>query len=143
MGRVIPFVRPLIVRDDLESVLKSMVTDRIGTGEIAARYAQELATQQQCYGGVVFRDLSTALMGLYEICARRRMRTLLLPPLVSARWVETARRFGRLELRYAPLIPDTIIADYAPGLAQCDAVLVETTLGHIPDYKRIVQSGKW
>lgn len=142
MENIIPFTRPSIARDDLEAVLKTMVADRIGASELAERYAQELAQQHRCVGGVVFRDIFTATTAVYALCAQKQKRTLLFSPLTDIHWIRESREYGGFDIQYAPLIPGTIIADYKQQLDRCDCVVVDNTLGHIPDYDTITQGGK-
>ena len=138
----IPFVKPTIVRDDLEAVLHTMINDKVGPGDIAQQYAQQLAARYQCSGAMIFRDMHTAISTLYTLCDARSKRTLLLSPLTDGYWIDAARN-SVISICYAPLVEHTVSADYgaAPDHTH-DCVVIDTTLGYIPDYRPIINRGK-
>lgn len=142
MEHIIPFTRPSIIRDDLEAVLEAMIADQIGADEIVEQYTQELAKQHQCAGGVVFRDAFAAAAEVYSLCAQNQKRILLFSPLTDVHWVREGVVHGGFDIQYTTLIPRTIIANYEQKIERCDCVVVDNTLGHIPDYNSIIQSGK-
>lgn len=136
------FAKPSLIRNDLEAVLSTMVDDKVGTGEIVQQYAKSLAEQYNCYGAIVFRDMLAAASKLYALLAARNKSALLFSPLTDSRWIDAARNYT-VAIRHAALVADTIIADYgAVPHHTYDAVFMDSTLGYIPDYGAVANSGK-
>ena len=122
--------------------MSTMVDNEIGTGEIANQFAKELADQYDCYAACTFRDLHTAISTLYTFFSTKNRNRLLFSPLSDACWMH-AMHHSACVGNCAPLITDTVIADYEHAFSnEYDYLCVDNTLGYIPDYASLRAHGR-
>lgn len=128
--------KPSIKRKDMDAVLSCMVSDSIGPGSVTSRFAGELASYLGVAGGVALREYPRAIGLVLDALEIEGGRRIALSPLLPA-----AYYFTCLERDVYPVFLDVrrdvpLLDLSLESLPDVDAVVVDTTLGFVPDLER-------
>lgn len=140
----IPIYRPSVKRKELDSVLSTMVEDRLGPGTVAQELVKEVGAYLELETGVALREYGRAVETAIECLGIARGEKVLISPLAPSIYMEVFLSRG-IEPVFVDIDPDTgctaveHIQNLADGAAK--AVVVTGTLGFIPDLEAIAGLG--
>jgi len=95
---MIPVFRPSIKRKDMDAVLNCLVSDNIGHGPVAKRFAGEVADYVGAAGGAAFREYSRAVNTVFDLMELRPGAKVVLSPLSPAIYLDVMVSRGLIPL---------------------------------------------
>jgi dTDP-4-amino-4,6-dideoxygalactose transaminase len=95
---MIPIFRPSIKRKDMDAVLTCLVSDSIGHGQVAKRFAAEVSDYVGTSAGVAFREYSRAINTVFDLLELRAGDKVALSPLSPSLYLDVMVSRGLIPL---------------------------------------------
>lgn len=129
--------KPFIKRQDMQSVLHSLVHDNVAPSVKKDEIVQQMCRLLNLSGGAAFRESLRAVKTAFELLELKTGDRVMISPLAPSVYGWAAREMG-LELLFCDVLETT--GSYNPDLAEGiknqepSAVILDYPLGSVPDY---------
>ncbi len=141
---MLPLSRPSLRRQDFDHVLDAMVHDRLASGEISSLLGRETAKALGLKEAAVYASVADGVGRILEGLGLVPGDKVVVSPLAPGYWYRLLRRYG-LEpvladvLEFSPVLdPEAVQAVLS---LQPKAVVADTCLGYLPDFRALAALG--
>lgn len=140
---MVKFSRPSIKRADMDAVLSRMLSDELHPGSTNREFVKSLADTLGLQGGFAFGEYTRTVEIALRALELEPGSPVVLSPLAPAVYHAVIAGLG-LKPKYvdvaeqAPVLPAVALADLAGDAA---AIILDSTLGFIPDYETLGDPG--
>ncbi|HUZ18492.1 MAG TPA: DegT/DnrJ/EryC1/StrS aminotransferase family protein [Spirochaetia bacterium] len=141
---MIPIFKPSIKRKDMEAVLSCMVSDSIGHGQMARRFASSVAEYLGVAGGTAVREYERAIGLAFDAIGLSAGQKVVLTPLSPSDYLRVLQTrglvplFAEVDANNGCILPAEVerLKSEEPA-----ALIVANPLGFIPDMNALAEIG--
>ncbi len=140
----IPVAKPSIKRRDMNSVLTCLVSDSLGPGSLSRKLASEICAYLGLQAGIALREYGRAIELVFDVLDLREGSRIIISPLAPLVYYEIAKRrgveclFPDVDVKTGCISLESAAEMASAGAAAC---ILHTTLGFVPEYESIAESG--